>query len=97
MRRGVSVWNKKTKRYKLRKHKRGPRRGRKNPAYDDKAMQKLMAPQLLDALCATELSTALLNLPREQRVAAATLFRMFTEFVATANKRRKKQQKEKKP
>ena len=73
---------------KLRKHKPRAGRRRKNPAFDDKALQKLMAPQLADAMCAVEVANALRILPREQRFPAATLFRWFMECLADANKRR---------
>ena len=81
---------------KLRKHKPRAGRRRKNPAFDDKELEKLMGPQVLDAICAVEASSALLNLPREQRFAAAELFLMFTEFLAATNKRLEKEKKGKK-
>ena len=91
----VSVFNKKTKRYKLRKHRSDAGSHRKNPAISDKHLQRIMVRNVLDAICAHELSTALQNLPTEQRLGSARLFRMFTEFLADANRRRKQRAKEK--
>ena len=96
MRRRVRVWNTKTKRYHLRKPHPGGRGHRKNPAFDDKALQKALSSQILDAAAGLEAAAALLNLPKEQRFPAAALFRMFTEFLAEANKRREKEKKGKK-
>ena len=86
----VSVYNKKTKRYKLRKHRSDAGSHRKNPARSDKHLRRIMARNVLDAICAHELSTALQNLPTEQQLGSARLFRLFTEFLADANKRQKK-------